>query len=244
MQSSELRRRLCHMAPGLLPFLLWPYSHRDPISPTLYYIVLGLTAALATGVFTQYRRIERIGEQNQRYPAIAGYAASVLVTILLFPGQLELGLTVLAILAFGDGSATFGGILIGGPRLPWNPEKSVSGFLCFLLVGIPMSAVTYWGEANNLEALKQSVPVTIPLSFVIAGAATVFAGVVESLPSKINDNIRVGITAAVVLVIMHGALIGFQQTPLEPASKETTAQGRGIDHERIVHSRLDSTEIL
>lgn len=232
------------MAPGLLPFLLWPFSHRDPISPTLYYIVLGFTAVLAIGVFTQYSRIERAGEQNQRFWAIAGYAASVLITVLLFPGQLELGLAVLAILAFGDGSATFGGILLGGPKLPWNAEKTVSGFLCFLLVGIPMATVIYWGEANNLEALKQSVPVTLSLSLVIAGTATIVSGVVESLPSKINDNVRVGITAAVMLVIMHGLLIGFHQEPLESSPTQNISQSHSIETITAAYKSTDSTEIL
>lgn len=212
------------MAPGLLPIALWPYSHRDPISPTLYFIVLGLSAALATGVYTQYRRIERTGEQNQRFWAVAGYAGSILITILLFPGQFELGLTVLGILAFGDGSATFGGILLGGPKLPWNPEKSIAGFLCFLLVGIPMSSIIYWGEANNLEALRQSVTVTWPLSFLIAGTATAVAAVVETLPVKINDNVRVGVTAAVLLVVMHGALVGWKQQPITAGPEKLSSR--------------------
>jgi dolichol kinase len=215
MNASEFRRRIVHMAPGFLPLGLWPYSHRDPISPTLYYIVLGFCVALTIGVFTQYRRIERAGEQNQRFWAVAGYAGSVLGTVLLFPGHLEFGLTVLAILAFGDGSATFGGILLGGPKLPWNPDKTISGLICFLLVGIPMSSIIYWGEANNLEAQKQSVPITLPLSLVIAGTATVAAAIVESIRSKVNDNVRVGVTAAVMIVITHGALVGWKQTPLE-----------------------------
>lgn len=224
MQARELRRRIWHMAPGVLPLLLWPWSHRDPISPTIFYICLALSIVLATAVFTQYRRIERSGEKNQRFWAVAGYAGSVLGMILLFPGHLELGVTVLAILAFGDGSATFGGLLFGGPKLPWNPGKSYSGLICFLLIGIPMASIVYWGEANNLEALKQSVPVTLPLSIVIAGSATIISGFVETLPSRINDNVRVGVTAALALIVAHGSLIGWSQEPLPAAAPAVSAR--------------------
>jgi len=209
LSAHERRRRVWHMTPGLLPFVLWPIPHRDPISPTLYTILVVIVAILAGSIFARYRRIERDGEHDQRFWAVAGYAGSVLLTFLLFPGHAELGMTVLAILAFGDGSATLGSKLIGGPRLPWNSEKSIAGTLCFLLVGIPMSAIIYWGEANNLEALPQSVPVTLSVAFLIGGAATATSALAESISSRINDNVRVGVTAAFTLAVVQGLIVGW-----------------------------------
>ena len=140
--------------------------------------------------------------------AVAGYAASVLLTLIAFPGDAELGLTVLAVLAFGDGSATLGGLLIGGPKLPWNRDKTFAGLLCFLVVGGAMSTVVYWGETvMNSEALPPRA--TILSALVCGGSATGVAAIVESVSSRINDNIRVGAAAAVTVTTAHGLVVGW-----------------------------------
>jgi dolichol kinase len=170
--------------------------------------MVATVVGIAVRIFVGYRRIRRWGEQDQRLSAVAGYAASVLLTLIAFPGHAELGLTVLAVLAFGDGSATLGGLLIGGPKLPWNRDKTVAGMLCFLIVGGAMSTVIYWGETNmNPEALLP--PATILSALVCGGAATVIAAIAESIPSRINDNIRVGVAAAVTAAMAHGMVVGW-----------------------------------
>ncbi len=209
LDARELRRRIWHMAPGFLPFLLWPIPHRDPMSPTLYTIIIILSLALATGIFVEFRLIQRRGEGNQRFWAVVGYSGSVLLTLLLFPGMCELGMTVLAVLAFGDGSATLGGLLIGGRRLPWNPQKSLAGFCSFLLVGIPMSAMIYWGEANNIEAVEHSGAVTFTIALIIGASTTLLAAIAESIPSRINDNVRVGLTAATTVALVQWLTVGW-----------------------------------
>ena len=196
------------MSPGLLPFLLWTYPHRDPLSPTLRWIIAGIVLALALAIFAGYRAIARRGERGQRLTSVAGYAASVLVMMLLFPGQLELAMTVLAVLAFGDGSATLMGKLIGGPRLPWNLEKSWSGLCSFVVLGGTMASIVYWGETHfNAEALGPPVP--FPTAVLIGFGTAAMAAVYESLPWRINDNIRVGTSAALTVAALHGLLVGF-----------------------------------
>ena len=207
IEPTELRRRLWHMLPGLLPFLLWPIPHQDPISPTLYAIIIVVVVGLAITIFVGYRRIERSGEQNERFSAVTGYAASVLLTLLIFPGDAELGLTVLAVLAFGDGSATLGGLLLRGPTLPWNHHKTVAGFLCFLIGGGLSASIVYWGETHNLEATNQ--PATLYTAMFCGVSATLAAAIAESLPSRVNDNIRVGFTAALAVTTVHGLLAGW-----------------------------------
>lgn len=205
--GAELRRRVWHMSPGLLPFVLWAFPHRDPISPFLWGIMVATVVGLSLNILLRYRLIAREGDR-QRLAATAGYAVSVLVTLLLFPSHAELGLTVLAVLAFGDGSATFGGLLFGGPRLPWNAEKSWSGFVCFLVVGGVAAGVVYWGERYfNPETASPPIPFGTAL---VCGAAAALAGAAaESIPSRINDNIRVGVASAVVITAMHGFLVGW-----------------------------------
>lgn len=166
-----------------------------------------LALGLAGHIFWRYHRIER-QQDRERVAAVLGYALSVLVMLLVFPQHAELGLTVLAVLAFGDGSATWGGLTFGGPKLPWNSKKTWSGLACFLAIGIPLAALIYWGETYfNPESLEYR-KVSFATALMCSGAAVSFGAIAESLPTRINDNIRVGIASALGVTIMHALLLG------------------------------------
>lgn len=196
----ELKRRFWHMSPGLLAFALHVFPHRDPISPTLRGIILGCVALIAGRIFLGFRQIQRLGE-GAGTSAVTGYALSVLLTILAFPGDLELGLAVLSILAFGDGSATLIGLTLRGPVLPWNASKSWSGLIGFITVGSLMTAWIYWGETHNPEASEP--PVSFALALCLTVPAVITAALFESLRSRVNDNVRVGVVSAATLVLLH-----------------------------------------
>ena len=196
----ELKRRLWHMAPGLLALVLQVIPHRDPISPTLQWIIVGCCVLIAGRVLLGFNQIQRQGE-GAGIAAVSGYALSVLMTALLFPQHLELGLSVLSILAFGDGSATMFGLAFRGPRLPWNKGKSWSGLMAFFTVGSVMTSWIYWGEANSVEAIDPGV--SLFQAFALTVPAVLLAGLAESVRSKINDNVRVGIVAAITMVLLH-----------------------------------------
>lgn len=200
LPSRELKRRFWHMCPGLLAFGLHAVSHADPISPTLQWIIAGCCLVIAARILLGFRQIQRQGE-GAGLAAVGGYSLSVLVTAFLFPRHLELGLAVLAILAFGDGSATLVGLTFRGPRLWWNRAKSWSGLLGFVLIGSLMTAWIYWGETHNPEAADPAV--SYGLALLLTSPAVVAAAVVESIRSRINDNIRVGVVAAFALVLLH-----------------------------------------
>ncbi len=196
----ELKRRFWHMAPGLLAVVLQVVPHRDPISPTLQWIIIGCCVVIAGRILLGFSQIQRQSE-GAGIAAVSGYALSVLMTILLFPQHLELGLSVLSILAFGDGSATLFGLALRGPRLPWNAGKSWSGLIAFMAVGCLMTSWIYWGEANGVEAVDPAVSFGVALA--LTAPAVLLAGLAESVRSPINDNVRVGIVAAVALVLLH-----------------------------------------
>ncbi len=207
LDLQERRRRFAHMAPGLLPFLLWPIPHRDPLAPLLSYVIAAIFAALMAAIFLSWRRIERAeAGRSDRAAAIYGYAGAVLLTLVLFPAHAECGLAVLAVLAFGDGSATLLGKLLGGPRLPWNRAKSVAGLIGFVAVGWPVTAVIYWGESHNLEGVDP--PATVLQAIAVAAAGVTAAALAESVRSRINDNVRVGLTAAAAIVSAHAIVVG------------------------------------
>jgi len=206
--AAELRRRVWHISPGCLPVILWFVPHRDPISSTLQWVLFGIISALALRIFLQYRLIRRSGERGSRgTAAVLGYAVSVMASLLLFPAQAEIGLAVLSILAFGDGAATLGGLLAARRPLPWNQEKTWAGLLSFLIVGTLATAVIYWRETHNLEA--QTPGVSFGVAMMCAGLACIIAAIAESIPSRINDNIRVGIAAAVGMVCSQSLFVGW-----------------------------------
>lgn len=195
------------MTPGLLPILLWPIPHADPISATLQTIIIAIVAVLAATVYLQYGRIAR-RRDTERVTCVVGYAGAVAAALLLFPSAAEIAFAVLAILAFGDGSATIGGKAFAGRPLPWNSEKTWSGLFSFLLVGTPMAALLYWGEAShNPEFLGPEV--SFATATIICGAAVVASAVVESIRSRIDDNIRVGVTALLAVPLMHWLVVGW-----------------------------------
>jgi dolichol kinase len=189
------------MSPGLLAFGLLMISHADPISPTLRWIVVSCCIAIGAWILRGFRQIQRQGE-GAGVAAVGGYSLSVLLTVFLFPRHLELGLAVLAILAFGDGSATLAGLTFRGPRLWWNRAKSWSGFAGFIVVGSLMTSWIYWGETHNPEAADPAV--SFGTALLLTSPAVVMAAFAESVRSRINDNIRVGVVSAVMLVLLHG----------------------------------------
>jgi phytol kinase len=111
----------------------------------------------------------------------------------MFPGNAEYSCVVLSIIALGDGAAALGGRWFGKTPLPWNADKTWAGLVCFLLVSIPVSGIVYWGEA------RPGVPFA---DAALCGvAAAVPAAVAETLRVRMNDNLRVGVAAAVGVVV-------------------------------------------
>jgi len=193
------------MTPGLLPPLLWVIPHRDPLGTPARLAILLLAAGIAAAIFRSYRQIARPGDA-ERLPAVAGYAGSVLLAILLFPGDVEIGLAVLAVLAFGDGTATAAGLALGGRPLPWNPDKTWTGLAAFALAGGTAAAFLHWAEPAFNPA---STPAEIPpqLSLVVGFGAAVAGAAAESVQSRVNDNVRVGMAAAVAAALLHLTLV-------------------------------------
>lgn len=193
----EFRRRLLHMAPAFIPIGLPFIPHNAVWAPMLIataviIVAVGLFLAVIFG-----RKVTRPGESSFAV-AVLGYTVPIIGGLLLFPGHAELGLMTLQIVALGDGSATLGGILIGGKHLPWNSHKTFSGLLCFIAVGSVAATYSYWGEATP----------TVPVGtvFLICSGATFFAALIESLPVHSNDNLRVGVSALFAGTVLSSLL--------------------------------------
>lgn len=187
--QAELRRRLLHMLPGLLPLLLWLYPHQYPDwEPQIRIWVAGLAMLLAFFGLKHFQSVARNGE-SAGLGSVLGYSFAVLGSLAIAPQHPEYSLIVLTILAFGDGSATLGGMLIGGPRLFWNRNKTWAGLLCFAACGTIVASLAYWGEVRPTPAWQDAL--------VIGGIIAAAAALAESLPLSMNDNFRVGIVTMV-----------------------------------------------
>ena len=94
-----------------------------------------------------------------------------------------------------------GGLALGRRRLPWNRRKTWTGLFCFVGAATVMSTLYYWIEA------RPGVPFAVAL--LIAGVAALMAAIVETLPIRSHDNLRVGMTAALTGLFMHVTLLGW-----------------------------------
>lgn len=190
------------MSPGLLAVLLPLIPHADPLA--MYSRVILFTLIGGTSLFALKREalFRRHGDGDRGWAtSVISYGIITLSLLLALPAQPEIGMAVTMIIAFGDGSATLAGMIVRGRRLPWNRDKSWAGLAAFLLCAIPLASGVYWAEARPGVALSLACACVAP--------AVLLAAFAESLPLRINDNIRVGVTAGLTMLVTHGMFVGW-----------------------------------
>ena len=203
LPREEAFRKAVHVGMAAFAFLLRTLTWRQ--------------AALAAGVAllfnaTIFPRVSpdvlRKEERAARFSVgITLYAATVLLLIVIFRRNLPVAAAGWGFLAFGDGFASIVGMTVGGARLPWNPKKSFSGFLGYLVFGFLGAAFLYGFVAAR-------VPSGWELGCLCAAA---FAGAaVESLPSELDDNVLPPLVGAAVLALLLPCRAGALDA-LEPA---------------------------
>lgn len=177
-ETHEALRKALHIAFGLfaltLRFLPWT-------------IAAGVAGAAVIGNWLLLHRLvgKRVARHERGYDAgIVLYPLAVLVLIVVFRERLAIAAAAWAIMAFGDGFATLAGKNIHGPRLPWNEEKSWSGFLAFLAFGFVGAEFTWLFVAGN-------PPLTV------ITITVVLCAIAESLALNVDDNLIVPIVAGV-----------------------------------------------
>lgn len=188
---SETRRQLLHMTMVsfalLLRFLTWWQAALCAVAAFLFNLLVLPRIGGAS--------LNRPDDAARGYPrGILFYPLSVLLLILAFPRRPDIVAAAWAILALGDGLATIVGTRSAGPRLPWNPDKSVAGSLAFVAAGALGGAALAWWS-------RPAVAPPPPMLFTLCapGLAAVAAAGVESMRVGLDDNISVPIVAAIVL---------------------------------------------
>lgn len=127
------------------------------------------------------------------------YGASVFILLVLFHRQMHVVAGAWAIMAVGDASATVFGKKLGGPKLPWNREKTVFGSLSFIIFGTVACFFLMWYTTRTGNDQEPAGLLAIGLISFIAG---LFGSVVESLRIPLDDNFTVPMTAGIVIYLM------------------------------------------
>lgn len=197
LSDIELRRKAWHTLPGFLAFVLPLVPHSDPLA---WYELAAVTVrvALLTILALIFRRmIARPNERGLAW-AILAYAGCVLGTLLLFPSHCEFAVAVLVVIAFGDSAAEVVGVLFGRRHLSWNRAKTWAGLTGFVLCAGPLAALAFW--------LAAQPAVSFGLAAACGMAAAIAGGFAESLRTRLTDNLRIGVAAAVAVVTVHALL--------------------------------------
>lgn len=198
--DNEVRRRLWHILPGLLPFVLVGVIPVGPIPWSLLAILVCLAIGVSALAVRAYATLARDGERNGQLNAMT-YSVVPLCLLLLFPDRRQLAAVALVVLAFGDGMATLVGLLWGQRKLPWSVEKTWAGSAAFLLCSGPTATLAYWLWARPA--------VSLGIAACCGGGAALSGMLVESLPIQTSDNLRVSSAAAVAVIAVQSMLVGW-----------------------------------
>jgi uncharacterized protein (TIGR00297 family) len=180
--------RIVHMSmlsfAFLLPCLTWTQAGGCALLALLFNLVV-------------LPRLEVDLRTSPARPADAGiviYPLSVLGLVLVYRHDMQVVGAAWAIMALGDGMASVVGDALRGPALPWNREKTWSGFMGFLVAGTAGAYVlTRW----------VAPAVTPDVALAVSAAAALVGALVESAPIGLDDNATVPLVAGAFLFCVH-----------------------------------------
>ncbi len=201
MSGGEILRKLIHISTGLLALLL-PWLTRWQAAG-----ICGAAFLMNWMVLPRVTRhyLERDEDRKRGYAAgILLYPLSVGALCVLFGSRMEVVAAAWGLLAVGDGFATLAGKGLGGPVLPWNPDKRLAGLVAFALAGGAGATILFLWVENPLWAGGSTDigGVRNHLLRVVAmcALAAAIAAIVETLRTGINDNLSVPLMAGGVLM--------------------------------------------
>jgi uncharacterized protein (TIGR00297 family) len=198
ISASEWKRKAVHAAMGLFAltfrWLDWRAAAALALAALLFNVL----------VIPRFGRALYRDPSRRLDPGIVGYAAAVLVLVLLLRDHyLAIAAAVWAMMAFGDPAAAAAGEIVGGPTLPWNRSKRWIGLAANWAAAATAALLVFrFVSARPLEPLAAGL--------LVAGAA-VYA-FLETVRAGIDDNLVAAVPTALVLV----ALGRWPEAPLAP----------------------------
>jgi farnesol kinase len=186
-RKDESARKAAHIISNLSACLMiWTLG----IQTTLYFILggtyIGILLIHLTIIGIKIPGIEEwlrnVGREGETPGEGALYnALGILFALGLLRNDSAAAISVILILALGDGIATYIGTSYGRHKLPWNKNKTFEGMIGFAI-----------GAIFALFAMP--VPGTI---FVV-----VLATLIDSLPIRVNDNIALPVVSSLLYFFM------------------------------------------
>jgi uncharacterized protein (TIGR00297 family) len=189
-------RKIVHMSMLIFAFLL-PYLNWQQAAGCALLALL-FNVAVLPRIGTDLRKSFSSVSGPGVWTGIVLYPISVLALILLYRNHLHIAAAAWAIMALGDGTASIAGGALGGPALPWNREKTWSGFLGFIVAGTAGAYVlTRWVAVGvALRVIPRFAPVVpADVVFKICAATALVGALVESVPIRLDDNATVPLVA-------------------------------------------------
>ena len=182
--ANEEKRQIVHILLFLFAFFL---KYLGRFQAAFLLVLLFLIVVLV---------VPRLKIKSHFYRPTEGYYSPgaflyflvLLILVLFFPPAVVAASW--AILALGDGLATLIGQNFKARELPWNRDKTYYGSLAFIV----------FATLGAFILLKWMLPeMGSGAAFAVGLKTSLAAALVESLPLKINDNVTVAITSAMVL---------------------------------------------
>lgn len=178
----------------LLPYLTWEQAAGCALLALLFNVVV------LPRIGADLRKGSESAPTGSEWTGIVIYPISVLALILLYRHQLYIAGAAWAIMALGDGTAGVIGSALRGPALPWNREKTWSGFLGFIAAGTAGAYIlTRW-----YFLMAGVVPSVEPeIAFRISAAAALVGAIVESTPIRLDDNATVPLVVGTLMYCLY-----------------------------------------
>ncbi len=153
-------------------------------------------------------KLFRPADRKRGYPTgILLYALVLFFLFLFFPKYPYLVCGAWGLMALGDGFATFFGVTFGKHKLPWNSSKSWVGLFSFWLFGTAGCSFFIWwvGKGHGFER---------ELFFILIASAytAVLCGVLETIPTAMDDNFTVPFVGAISLYCLLAANYGYDSS--------------------------------
>jgi uncharacterized protein (TIGR00297 family) len=192
--SSELQRKIVHIGSSAFALLLRWLTWWQAALLALLALIFNVLILPKVGGRNLYRE-----DDHQRGHAIGIllYPFSVLILILCMPHHLQIVAAAWGIMAWGDGMASLFGTRYGKTKIPWNPNRSYAGSAAFIIFGSAAAIfLTYWVQKKPMEPMLWYI-VIIPV------LATILAALIETIPSGLNDNLTVPVSAAFFMLALH-----------------------------------------
>jgi uncharacterized protein (TIGR00297 family) len=188
---QENLRQFVHVAMVGFAFLLraltWPQAALMAAAALVFNLVL--LPRVAPGII-------RAADARGHRAGTLFYPLSVLLLILVFRSRLDIVAAAWAIMACGDGAATLAGTHLGGPRLPWNAQKTWSGLLAFVAAASAGAvALSLWVAPSIVPAPPAGFTWWAPV------IAAIVAAFVETIPIGLDDNLSVPVAAGLALAL-------------------------------------------